>query len=69
MTTEALSVKQAAEALGVSTETVYRRVADGSIPSFRVGRSIRVSRRFIDAVTRLPGELPGRIRYADARYL
>ena len=66
MSIEALSVKQAAEALGISTETVYRKVADGTIPSFRIGRSIRVPSRYIEAITRLPGELPGRSRRIGA---
>jgi excisionase family DNA binding protein len=55
-----LSVKQAAEVLGLSAETVYRRIADGSIPSSRIGRSVRVPVRFVESLTRLPGELPGR---------
>ena len=59
-----LSVKQAAQVLGLSAETVYRRIADGSIPSFKIGRSVRVPVRFVESLTRLPGELPGRARRA-----
>jgi len=44
--------KEAARLLGCSTMTVYRRCADGSIPSFKLGpdkRSmIRIPAAFID---------------------
>ena len=67
MSTEALSIIQTAEALGISASTVYRKVADGTIPSFRIGRSIRVPSRFIETITRLPGELPARSRRIGSR--
>lgn len=60
MSQEAKSVKDAAMMLGVSIDTVYRRIADGSIPSFRVGRAIRVPLRYLENLNRLPGELPKR---------
>lgn len=37
-----LSVAQAAERLGISTCTVRRRVADGTLPSKHVGRRVLV---------------------------
>lgn len=33
----------AADMLGVSVDTIRRRIADGSIRGFRVGRAVRVS--------------------------
>lgn len=38
-----MTMADAAEFLAVSVDTVRRRVADGSIPGYRVGRAIRVS--------------------------
>lgn len=38
-----MTLTDAAEFLAVSVDTVRRRVADGSIPGYRVGRAIRVS--------------------------
>jgi excisionase family DNA binding protein len=40
-----VSVAQAALQLGVSEVTVRRRIAEGKIPSKRVGRSVRVDLR------------------------
>lgn len=37
-----VTMTQAAKALGLSLSTVRRRVRDGSLPSKRVGRSVRV---------------------------
>jgi len=39
---EFLTVEEIAEYLRVSKMTVYRMVEDGTLPSFRVGRSIRI---------------------------
>lgn len=38
---EALNVEEVSELLGVSKQHIYEMVADGSIPAFHVGRSIR----------------------------
>lgn len=38
-----MTMADAAEFLAVSVDTVRRRVADGSIRGYRVGRAIRVS--------------------------
>ena len=37
----AMSVKQAAEFLGVSTDTLYRYANDGEIPAFKMGNRWR----------------------------
>lgn len=38
----ALSIQDAAHELGVSPKTIRRRIADGTVPAFRVGRQIRI---------------------------
>lgn len=37
-----LTVRQAAARLAVSEATVRRRIADGSLPAVRIGRTVRV---------------------------
>jgi excisionase family DNA binding protein len=47
---ELLTVQEAAHLLRVSTVTVRRYIADGSLPAFRIGRGIRIKRESIDAL-------------------
>ncbi|MBE1875112.1 helix-turn-helix domain-containing protein [Myceligenerans pegani] len=37
-----VSLSEAADALGISVKTIRRRIADGTIAGYRVGRLIRV---------------------------
>jgi len=39
---EYLGAAEAAERLGISLRTVRRRIADGSLPSVRLGRAVRI---------------------------
>ncbi len=39
---EALTVQEVADLLGVSDKHIYEMTADGTLPSFHVGRSIRL---------------------------
>jgi excisionase family DNA binding protein len=39
-----LTVREAARELGVHPQTVYRQVAAGTLPHFRVGQAIRFRR-------------------------
>ena len=55
---EYLKVPEVAEVLRIARSRAYELVADGEIPSVRIGRSIRVSRRELDSW--LEGQ-----RYAD----
>ena len=41
------SVGEAAQVLGISVEATWKRVWDHTIPSFRVGRRVLISRRAI----------------------
>ena len=48
-----LSISQAAEYAGVSTKTLRRRIADGTIPACRLGpRAIRVRLSDVEAALR-----------------
>ena len=49
--TERISLQVAAEILGVSVDTVRRRIADGSLPAERIGpRLLRVRRADVEAL-------------------
>lgn len=43
-----VSLNVAAEEADVSTKTIRRRIADGTLPAYRVGRLIKVDRRNLD---------------------
>lgn len=46
----AYSIPEAAKRLGVSRQTMWRRVGDGTIPSYRVGRLVRIRIDVVDAI-------------------
>lgn len=48
-----VSVQEAARVLGVHEDTIRRRIADGTLPSRRVGKRVRVD---LTATTRGPSE-------------
>ena len=53
---EVLTVKDAAAILGVSCRTVSRLCASNQLPSFKVGNSIRISKRaLVEAMSRQAG--------------
>jgi excisionase family DNA binding protein len=43
-----LTATQAASRLGISLRTVRRRIADGSLPSARIGRAVRIPAAALD---------------------
>lgn len=45
-----LTVKQAAERLGVSPKTIYKLVASGKLRDQRIGRAIRINPRDLDGL-------------------
>ena len=50
-----LSPKEAADHAGVSTDTIRRRIADGTIPAHRLGRLIKIKVSDLDkAFRRIP---------------
>ncbi|MCU0477815.1 MAG: excisionase family DNA-binding protein [Chloroflexi bacterium] len=60
------SAAEAAARLGVSLRTVRRRIADGSLPSVRIGRSVRIPAVALDLPAARP--VPGAAREAVAPY-
>jgi excisionase family DNA binding protein len=51
-TRRAVTVMEAAQTLGVSRVHAYRLVADGTLPSFRLGRTVRIPADAIEAMLR-----------------
>ena len=51
-----LSVAEAARTLGLSEDTIYRRVADGSLPALRLTAhgAIRIPRTAVESPARAP---------------
>ncbi len=43
-----MTVRETAAALRVSRATIYRMVESGALPGKRVGRSVRIARRFVE---------------------
>lgn len=51
MQTENMTVKEVADFLRVSRQTVYTMVKQGKIPSFRIGTKVRFKRSDVIALT------------------
>lgn len=49
-----MSVKEAAQYLGVSDMTIYRAVKDGTLPHIKIRRTIRLSRDALDTYLKVP---------------
>jgi excisionase family DNA binding protein len=50
---EILTPREAAEAIGVDRETIYRMIRDGKLPAMRVGtRSLRIERAAVETLLR-----------------
>jgi excisionase family DNA binding protein len=47
-----LSKREAADEYGVSTKTIERRIADGTLPAWRVGGQVRVKAADLDKLAR-----------------
>ena len=47
-----LSRQEAADEYGVSVKTIGRRIADGSLPAYRVGGRVRVKGADLDKLAR-----------------
>ena len=60
-----LSVKQAAQILGVSQKTVRRLLARGAISCVRIGRSVRIDHRELESVMKT-GTGGGKLKAASA---
>lgn len=44
-----VAIKEVAQAMTVSVKTVYRLIEDGELPSFRIGKVIRIRPQDVDA--------------------
>ncbi|MDP9049248.1 MAG: helix-turn-helix domain-containing protein [Acidobacteriota bacterium] len=49
MMREVLDIRQAAEYLGISGDTLYRYASEGFIPAFKLGNRWRFKRSLLDA--------------------
>ncbi len=49
MLREVLDIRQAADYLGISADTLYRYASDGTVPAFRLGNRWRFKRSLLDA--------------------
>jgi len=48
-----IGLTEAAESIGVSKRTIRRRIADGSLPAYRIGpRLIKVDRTAVEALAK-----------------
>jgi excisionase family DNA binding protein len=55
--------KDAAEALGITTRTLYRLIDDGDIPAYKLGRVLRVRRADLDAYLERCKIQPGDLKH------
>lgn len=46
------SIQQSADFWNVSTFTIRRRIADGTLPAYRIGKTIRIKIAYLEAVGR-----------------
>jgi len=49
MLREVMDIRQAADYLGISGDTLYRYASEGSIPAFKLGNRWRVKKSLLDA--------------------
>lgn len=66
------TVRSAARLTGVSEKTIHRRIKDGTLPAYRLGRAIRISdddlMRLYEPVNMAPTDSQARItKLAEAR--
>ncbi len=54
-----LTIRQAAEMLGISTSKAYEAARMGQLPTIRVGARVLVSRRRLEELVDGTSELPG----------
>jgi excisionase family DNA binding protein len=49
MLREVLDIRQAADYLGISADTLYRYASEGTVPAFRLGNRWKFKRSLLDA--------------------
>jgi len=59
MVREVMDIRQAADYLGISGDTLYRYASEGFIPAFKLGNRWRFKRSLLDAwMVRMSGAKP-----------
>jgi excisionase family DNA binding protein len=48
MTPEVLSIRQAAAYLGITPDTLYKHVGEGTVPGFKIGNRWRFKKSILD---------------------
>lgn len=48
--TDSLSKAQVAQRLGISVDSVHRRIKDGTLPAFKVGGLVRIRAEDVEAL-------------------
>ncbi len=63
MMREVMDIRQAAEYLGISGDTLYRYASEGFVPAFKLGNRWRFKRTLLDAwMTQMSGvKSPGNV--------
>lgn len=46
----AVSIPEAARMLGIHERTIWSRVKDGTVPAFRIGKLVRISRKTLERI-------------------
>lgn len=58
METQLLTIAEFAARASISPTTAYRKVANGDIPSVRIGSQLRIPAWYLADLSKRPGELP-----------
>jgi len=63
MLREVMDIRQAAEYLGISADSLYRYASDGVVPAFKLGNRWRFKRSLLDAwmIEQSSGGVPGNV--------
>ncbi|MDR3765174.1 MAG: helix-turn-helix domain-containing protein [Acidobacteriota bacterium] len=74
---EVMNIRQASSYLGVSPDTLYKYVSEGSIPAFKLGNRWKFKKALLDRwmeskssggeMTQVPRKTPRPVRQASAR--
>lgn len=64
---EVMDIRQAAEYLGISGDTLYRYASEGFVPAFKLGNRWRFRKSLLDGwMDEKSGRAPARVETVDA---